>query len=166
MIALLLSSAAQAQSCDVLLEDLTNWAAAVVSGNNYIEFQMVSNRGGADWAQYTTGWLDYEPGYSEGMWHSQARLSGEGQQLFSDRSWYDGYSYHPFSPWAADMLGVSFLVDPLAFGDYGDLTQIFWSWGGGGLTTDSYCQGSYLYSFTGDQMLVFTFEKVHYSVVR
>jgi hypothetical protein len=168
MFTLLLSSFAHAQSCEPLLEDLAAWADNdTPDWGRYIEFQMMGNRGGADWGQYTVGWLDYEPGYSSGMWHSLARLSGEAWQMFSDRPWYDYYgNSHPFSPWNVDLLGVSFLVDPLAFGDYGDLTQTALSWGGGTETTDTLCQGSYLYTFTADQMLVFTFKKVQYPIIR
>lgn len=159
---------ANAQSCQPLLDDLINHASA--SSNNYVDFKMTGNRGGSDWVQYTTGTLKYSPGRFVNPFWFPPTFSGEAEQSFSDRIWYEppapgctGFCStpaHPFNPHAKDKLRVSFKISPLATGgNYGDLTYTLLSWGNASATVTPQCQGKYMYAFLNDQMLTITFKK-------
>ena len=168
---------ANAQSCQALLSDLIDHASHDTgSRNNLIDFKLVGNREGSDWAQYATGTLDYTPASLVGGWFFRpARFNGTATQFFSDRLWYKpqppgtfgGYG-NPFNPDATDQLRISFniggLFTPGSNSNYGDLTYTLLSWGNASATVTPQCQGNYMYAYLNDQMLVFTFKKTYMEI--
>lgn len=161
--------AAQAQSCQALLNDLINHASTQNGNDNYVAFKMVGNRGASDWAQYAEGELRYTPPVFNPLFGFRpARFRGEATQFFSDRLWYEpappgsfGLPGHPFNPYATDKLRISFDLGFLSPTN-GHLTYTLLSWGNASATVEPKCEGDYMYAFLNDQMLVFSFKKVSF----
>jgi hypothetical protein len=150
---------AAAGSCDALIDDLATWVSqppGLYGDIHQVHFVLVGNRQTLDRAEYTVGELSHAGGWSSGGMYWLQTLSGDGYQRFSDRT----RDWVPFDPYAGDVLGVSFLIDPAAGDAFGDLTLTWRSEANRTATLETECRGDYLYAFDGEEeMFAFTFRK-------
>ena len=177
----LMGQAQAAGNCSIMLDNLMNWAKTSSSWNdNKIDVTMTTNVHNRKFASYTTARLDYLPPISNGILFAPARLTGDGQTYFSDRTWdhappctpgslFCVQDLQPFSPDKRDKVKIT-LTKNLTDFTKANVSITLVSWGNAKVNFKAQCDNDHMYGFYtdhhGKHLYDLTFSKEQQPVIR